>query len=72
MPRGTSGERRPAYVIGCALTVARLSIGDMEEKLPQPSGKVRRGLAGAKERAENLTPEQRQEIARKAAGARWG
>ena len=30
------------------------------------------GLKGGKVRAERLTPEQRSEIARKAAGARWG
>ena len=29
------------------------------------------GLKGGKARAENLTPEERQEIARKAARARW-
>ena len=30
------------------------------------------GIKGGKARAEKLTPEQRQEIARKAAQARWG
>lgn len=30
------------------------------------------GLKGGKARAEKLTPEQRREIARKAAAARWG
>jgi hypothetical protein len=32
----------------------------------------RGGLKGGKARAEKLTPEQRAEIARKAASARWG
>ncbi len=32
----------------------------------------RGGLKGGKARAKKLTPEQRQEIARKAAEARWG
>jgi len=36
-----------------------------------PTPKVRRAKAGAKARAEKLTPEQRSDIARKAAAARW-
>ena len=32
----------------------------------------RGGLKGGKARAEKLTPEQRREIAKKAAAARWG
>jgi hypothetical protein len=71
MSRGPRGEKRPADVIGCAVAVARLSVGDMEEKLTQPSGKVRSGHAGARARAANLTPEQRREIAKKAAATRW-
>ncbi len=71
MPRGPRGERRPADVIGCAVTVGRISVGDVEERLKEPSGKVRSGHAGAKARAEKLTREERQEIAKKAAGARW-
>jgi hypothetical protein len=46
--------------------VARLSVGEMEEKLTQPSGKVCRGHAGAK-----VTLDQRREIAKKTASARW-
>lgn len=72
MPRGPRGEKRPADVIGCAITVARLSVGDMKEELAQPSGKVRSGHAGAKAWAGKLTPRECQEIARRAAEARWG
>ena len=71
MPRGPKGERRPADVIGTAVMVARISVGDITEPLKVPSGKVRSGHAGAKARADSLTAEQRQEIARKAASARW-
>jgi len=46
--------------------VAQLSVGEMEEKLTQPSGKVRSGHAGAK-----VTLDQRREIAKKTASARW-
>jgi hypothetical protein len=71
MLRGPRGEQRPADLIGCAVTVARLSVGDMGEKLTQPSGKVRSGHAGAQARAAALTPEKRWEIAKKAAARRW-
>jgi hypothetical protein len=71
MPKGPRGESRPADVIGCAVSVARLSVGDAHEDLKEPSGRVRSGHAGAKARAEALTPAERREIAKKAAGTRW-
>ena len=72
MPKGPNGERRPADAIGLAVHVGRIATGEIEDtKLEQPA-KRRSGLAGAKARAEKLTAEERSEIARKAAGARWG
>ena len=71
MPTGPRGERRPADVIGCAVAVARLSVGDTSEAIKAPSGRVRSGHAGAKARATSLTPDQRRQIAVKAADARW-
>jgi hypothetical protein len=71
LPKGPRGEQRPADVIGAAIKVARLSVGDESEALTQPSGKVRSGHAGARARAAKLTAEKRTEIAKKAAGARW-
>jgi hypothetical protein len=72
MPKGPRGEKRPADVIGAAVMVARLSVGDLQEATSEPSGKVRSGYSGARARAAKLTPEKRSEIARKAAGTRWG
>ena len=46
-----------------------------EKELQRLSGALlgsRHGSKGGKKRAANLTPKQRQEIARKAAKARWG
>ena len=71
MPKGPRGEKRPADVIGAAVMVARIATGEIEETLKEPSGKVRSGKAGAKARADKLTKEERSEIAKKAAGARW-
>ena len=71
MPKGPQGQKRPADLIGCAVQVARLSVGLEAEELREPSGRVRSGLAGAKARAEGLTAEERQGIAKKAAAVRW-
>lgn len=71
MPRGPRGERRPADAIGCAIMVAQIATGEIESDVQAPSGKARSGRAGAKARAESLTGEQRQEIAKTAAAARW-
>ena len=71
MPRGPNGQKRPADVIGCAVAVARIATGEDEDtRLDQPA-KRKSGKAGGKARAESLSRERRQEIARKAAGVRW-
>jgi hypothetical protein len=69
MPRGPKGEKRPADVIGNAVHVMRIATGEVEELAP--SGRSRSGHAGAKARAEALTPKQRSAIAKKAAKKRW-
>jgi len=72
MPKGPNGERRPADVVGCAVTVARVATGEIEEdRLRQPA-KRKSGLAGAKARVAATTPARRSEIASIAAKARWG
>ncbi len=71
MPKGPQGQKRPADVIGNAVRIAKVATGEIEEtELKQPA-KRKSGLAGSKARAENLTAEERSEIARKAASARW-
>ena len=69
MPRGPNGERRPANVVGCAVTVAKIATGEIEEDLPTHRAiKVN----GGKARADSMTPEERKALAEKAAAARWG
>jgi hypothetical protein len=51
--------------------VAKIATGEIEEEVKEPSGKVRSGKAGAKARAEKLTSDERRDIAKRAAGARW-
>ena len=71
MPTGPRGEKRPADLIGAAVLVGRIAVGEVEEHAREPSGKVRSGLAGAKARAATMSKEERSAVARKAAGARW-
>ena len=52
MSRGPNGERRPANVVGCAVTVAKIATGEIKETPTKKSGRVRSGRAGAKARAE--------------------
>jgi hypothetical protein len=59
-------------MVGAAIMVARLSVGDLDETLHVPSARVRSGQTGGAARAQKLTPQKRQEIARRAAQKRWG
>ncbi|SEH49636.1 RNA-binding protein [Magnetospirillum fulvum] len=75
-PKGPQGQKRPADVIGAAIMVARIATGEIDEPTEPDDGKdpaaKALGAKGGKARAEALTPEQRAEIARKAAATRWG
>lgn len=72
VPKGPDGERRPADAIGCAVLVGRIATDEISEVISAPSGRTRSGQAGAAARARSLNAEERSEIARKAASARWG
>lgn len=72
MPKGPRGEHRPADLIGCAVTVARIATGEAEDDRYIAPGRARSGRAGAIARSEKLSPDRRVEIAKKAADARWG
>lgn len=75
MPTGPKGQKRPADVIGNAVRVMRIATGEEEDTVvddgKDPAAKSL-GARGGKKRAENMTPERRAEIARKAAEKRWG
>lgn len=70
MPTGPKGQKRPADVIGNAVKVMRIATGE-EEETAQESPASLLGRRGGAARARKLTPEQRAEIARTAAEARW-
>jgi len=71
MPKGPKGERRPADTHACAVMVAKIAPGEIEDTPGPAPGRRRSGLAGAKARTEKLTSEERRGIAKKAAAARW-
>ena len=74
MPRGPKGEKRPADVIGIAVKVMRIAVGE-EDDAPPDDGKNKAaqelGKLGGAARAKSMTPKRRKEIARKAAASRW-
>jgi hypothetical protein len=71
MARGPKGEKRPGDVIGAAIMVSRIATGEIEEPAGKAPNRAKGGRKGAKVRARVFTPEQRSEIARAAASARW-
>jgi hypothetical protein len=71
MPKGPQGQKRPADVIGAAIMVAKIATGEIQEELSPAPKRAIGGKAGGKARAAKLNAEQRREIARKGARARW-
>lgn len=72
MPKGPRGEKRPADAIGLAVMIGKIATGEIEDERDDvKSAAAQLGSLGGKKRAENMTPERRAEIARKAAEKRW-
>ena len=71
MPKGPKGVRRPADTIQAAIMVARIATGEIEDSAGVAPKRAKGGEKGGKARAESLTPEQRKDIAAKAAKSRW-
>lgn len=75
MPTGPKGQKRPADVIGAAVKIAKIATGEIEDDTLTEDGKDKAaqalGRKGGKARAANLSAKKRQEIAKKAAKARW-
>ena len=74
MPRGPKGEKRPADVIGAAVMVGKIAIGEIDD-LTTEDGKnaaaVALGRMGGNARAAGMSAKKRKEIAKKAANTRW-
>lgn len=76
MPKGPQGQKRPGDVIGAAIMVAKIATGEVneadavEDDGKDPAAKSL-GARGGKARSAALSSDQRAEIARAAANARW-
>ncbi|WP_095203556.1 RNA-binding protein [Mesorhizobium carmichaelinearum] len=74
MPTGPKGQKRPADAIGLAVMIGKIATGEQDDTViddgKDPAAKAL-GAKGGKKRAENMTPERRAEIAKKAAQKRW-
>jgi len=68
-----SNPKRPRDPNQLAKFIADIATGDAVDTPPakKAEGQVKGGKIGGKARAEKLTPEERTEIAKKAAKARW-
>ena len=75
MPRTPKGHKRPADVIGNAVTVMKIAAGEIEESGQTNDGKskaaVELGRKGGAARAAKLTAKKRRAIAKNAAITRW-
>jgi hypothetical protein len=71
MAKGPQGQKRPADAIGCAVMVAKIATGEIQDTIKAPSGKTKSGQAGATARAKSLSPEERAAISYKAASVRF-
>ena len=76
MPYGPKGEWRPAATGACAVHVAKIATGLIEETYGPPADRRRPAppdpASGGRGRAAKLTPEQRSTSAKRASQARWG
>ena len=75
MPKSPKGQKRPADVIGNAVTVMKIATGEIEESGQTDDGKskaaVELGRKGGLARAKKVSKSRRAAIAKKAALARW-
>ena len=71
MPKGPQGQKRPADVIGCAVHVARIATGEIEDTAYRQPNKAKGGKAGGRARSASLDPDRKRETAKIAAAARW-
>lgn len=75
MPRGPKGEKRPADVIGNAVKVMKIAVGEEADETSPDDGKNKAaqalGKLGGAARAKAMSARRRKEIAKQAAKSRW-
>lgn len=63
--------KRPRDMNQLAKRIVDITTGEVDDEPDEPTMEQERASRGGEARAEKLTPEERSEIARKAANARW-
>ena len=71
MPEEPRGQKRPTDVLGDAIAAGRIEGAPKPADAGKDPAATAMGKKGGAARARRLTPEQRAEIARKAAAKRW-
>lgn len=71
MPKGPRGEKRPADAVGCAIRVAKIATGEVEDERYAAPGRRKSGKAGGEARAEALSKDERSQVAQMGAESRW-
>jgi hypothetical protein len=71
MTKDPREERRSADAVSGVIMVAKIATGGVADERELSSAAAELGRKGGKARAAKLSPEQRADIARKAAAKRW-
>ena len=71
MPKGPSGQKRPADVTQNAVLVMKIATGQISETAKPKSAAAELGSKGGKARAKTLSTEEKATIAKKGAAKRW-
>ena len=72
MAKNPKAPDRPRDMSQLAKRIVDLTTGEQTDDILEPTPEEERAAKGGAARAAKLTPEERSEIARKAARARWG
>jgi hypothetical protein len=71
MSKGPKGEKRHADTVQNAMLIGRIATGDIEDTPSKSPNRAKGGRIGGKRRSDALSPQERTNIAKKAAAARW-
>ena len=71
MPKGPSGQKRPADALGLSVCAGEIVTGEAGEEVAYAVSKTGRASAGGNARAQHLSKDERSKIAKADAEARW-
>lgn len=71
MPKGPRGEKRHADTVQNAMHIGRIATGEVADAPSKAPNRAKGGQVGGKRRSDLLSPQERANIAKKGAVARW-